>query len=128
MRPMASTLRRVTESLSLLAAAALASTAIASCHEDHDHGKTANATAVTGSADTHCGTKVVTVDSTVCKNEPDGGADGGAEPPDPPYGPTMFGVEGDDDDCKYHLKWSTGSGTTTASKSMSIRPMHETGG
>lgn len=35
-----------------------------------------------------------------------------AAPPDagPPmmmYGPTMVGSEGDDDDCKYHVKWSS---------------------
>jgi hypothetical protein len=33
------------------------------------------------------------------------GDDGGAEAC--PYGDTMFGTEGDDDDCKYHLKWSS---------------------
>jgi hypothetical protein len=38
-----------------------------------------------------------------------GGDDGGgdaAATSDNPYGDTMFGIEGDDDDCKYHLKWS----------------------
>jgi hypothetical protein len=25
-----------------------------------------------------------------------------------PYAATMFGFEGDDDDCKYHVKWSSG--------------------
>lgn len=44
---------------------------------------------------------------------PDGGlppdtgsddADGGADVSD--FGPTMNGSEGDDDDCKYHLKWT----------------------
>jgi hypothetical protein len=30
----------------------------------------------------------------------DGGADNGG------FGPTMFNAEADDDDCKYHVKWS----------------------
>ncbi|GAC1555822.1 MAG: hypothetical protein NVS3B10_16550 [Polyangiales bacterium] len=35
-----------------------------------------------------------------------GGADGGA-PGAPEYGPTLSGSEGDDDDCKYHMKWAS---------------------
>src|SRR6516162_8576810 len=32
-------------------------------------------------------------------------ADGGMM--GPLYGPTMVGTEGDDDDCKYHIKWTS---------------------
>ena len=32
--------------------------------------------------------------------EPDGGA------PTSDYGETLFNAEGDDDDCKYHVKWT----------------------
>jgi hypothetical protein len=37
----------------------------------------------------------------------DAGDDGGAAAGSCPYGPTMFGTVGDDDDCKYHLTWSS---------------------
>jgi hypothetical protein len=33
-----------------------------------------------------------------------GGNDAGA---DNPYGPTEYNAEGDDDDCKYHVKWAS---------------------
>ena len=67
---------------------------------------------VVGAADTHCA------------GGPDGGLmtqttsipscfvnDGGTPDPDastgPQYGDTMFGTVGNDDDCKYHLVWSS---------------------
>ncbi len=64
---------------------------------------------VSGAADTHCsgdaGPIVVTVDPAACT------ADAGAADPDAgatgDYGDTMFNQEGDDDDCKYHVKWSS---------------------
>jgi hypothetical protein len=37
--------------------------------------------------------------------EADGGDAGAADTPD--YGPTQPGSEGDDDDCKYHVKWQS---------------------
>ena len=73
------------------------------------------AAAVAGS-DNHCAGKLVTVDSSVChvvasEDAGDaqgdaGNADGGAADT-PDYGPTMTGTEGDDDDCKYHVKWQS---------------------
>jgi YtkA-like len=33
-------------------------------------------------------------------------ASGGADNPDSEYGPTNYGLEADDDDCKYHVTWS----------------------
>ncbi len=36
-----------------------------------------------------------------------GSAAGGGGGPVSDYGPTMFGSEGDDDDCKYHLTWTS---------------------
>jgi hypothetical protein len=96
------------------------------CHSD-DHGvaaKTASAAAVVGAQDSHCGANVVTVDPAVCKQaaaEADAGADAGSGTSD--YGPTMSNGEGDDDDCKYHLKWATG-GTTTTTKTLSLHPLH----
>jgi hypothetical protein len=59
---------------------------------------------VTGAADTHCradGGAVIKQETAAagCTFKPDGGGDAMAE-----YGATLFGSEGDDDDCKYHLK------------------------
>ncbi len=63
---------------------------------------------VSGAQDSHCGTKVQETSSAGC--HPDagppmdaGGGDGGM---DEPFGDTLFNSEGDDDDCKYHVKWS----------------------
>lgn len=79
--------------------------------------KTATAVAVAGAADAHC-KDVVTVDAAACKATPvesDAGADhdhdAGAVAE---YGATMNGAEGDDDDCKYHLKWSAAPGEAGA--------------
>ena len=76
--------------------------------------------AVQGTADTHCtGKPTVTVDPMACTAMPmDGGAD--AAPVDggdvgDNYPPTMFNAEGDDDDCKYHVKW-TSSGVAQGSE------------
>ena len=69
-----------------------------------------SAAAVAG-ADDHCAGKTVTVDQAVChvvaatdaaQAEGDAGAAG-----TPDYGPTQPGSEGDDDDCKYHVKWQS---------------------
>jgi hypothetical protein len=66
---------------------------------------------VSGAADTHCtgdaGPITQAVNAASCT--PDAGGidagpdDGGA----PMYGDTMFNAEGDDDDCKYHVKWTS---------------------
>ena len=76
------------------------------------------AAAVAGT-DNHCAGKLVTVDPSVCHvvaaedaggSTGDGGdagnSDGGATDT-PDYGPTLSGSEGDDDDCKYHVKWQS---------------------
>jgi hypothetical protein len=70
---------------------------------------------VTGTKDSHCGTKVQATSQAAC--HPDAGAaddagsaadasadDGGGGTAE--YGSTMDNDEGDDDDCKYHVKWS----------------------
>lgn len=78
------------------------------------------AAAVAGAADTHCaGKPVVVASQAACHVEADAGhagedaghthdtdageADAGA--PADEYPATLFGSEGDDDDCKYHVKW-----------------------
>lgn len=59
---------------------------------------------VAGAMDTHCnidgGVRSQAVDPATCKYKPDGGAAAGE------YGDTLFGGEGNDDDCKYHVMWS----------------------
>jgi hypothetical protein len=80
------------------------------------------AAAVAGAADGHCGTKTITVSEAACKetgSEGDhdhdhdhgggdadaGDAEGGGDMSE--YGATLHNSEGDDDECKYHLKWTT---------------------
>ena len=69
--------------------------------------------ATQGPADTHCqGQQPQPVSAGSCfvdaaaddAGGDDAGDDGGGDTCD--YGDTMFGQEGDDDDCKYHVKWS----------------------
>jgi hypothetical protein len=70
---------------------------------------------VSGAADTHCaavdgGAPIVQpVSASSCFVDAaaptDAAADDGGTP-DNPYGPTLIGAEGDDDDCKYHVKWT----------------------
>jgi hypothetical protein len=55
--------------------------------------------AVVGAADAHCGTMVQSVGACV----QDATA---ADTAIPDYGETMFGTEGDDDDCKYHVTYT----------------------
>ncbi len=70
---------------------------------------------VAGPADMHCnGVTPQPTDQAVCDvtTLPDagagtggGGGAGGGSGSD--YGATMYGTEGDDDDCKYHVTWSS---------------------
>lgn len=61
-----------------------------------------------GPADTHCaaggpdgGAIAQTVSTASCCANGDAGSAGC------PYGATMYGMEGDDDDCKYHVIWTS---------------------
>jgi hypothetical protein len=68
-------------------------------------------TATSGPADTHCGGNAQPVSQASCfgGGDVDGGdvPDAGTTAVDCDYGDTMFGMEGDDDDCKYHLVWAS---------------------
>jgi hypothetical protein len=66
--------------------------------------------ATPGAKDSHCGSNVVVASQADCHpadasvSEPpsdDAGA-GGSD-----FGDTMYGTEGDDDDCKYHVTWTS---------------------
>jgi hypothetical protein len=63
--------------------------------------------AMTGPIDNHCmldaGGTATTVDPSAC-TPPDANVDGGSGCP---YGATNFNLEANDDDCKYHVKWSS---------------------
>jgi len=65
--------------------------------------------AVSGPVDSHCGSTVLTVDPKICSSagisatHDDAGA-GALE-----YGVTLFNPEGDDDDCKYRVSWTSTS-------------------
>lgn len=69
--------------------------------------------AVIGAADTHCAAKAfqATVQASCHPPAVDAGTmDAGPEDAGPPkseYGETLFNTEGDDDDCKYHVSWSS---------------------
>lgn len=74
--------------------------------------------AVNGPPDTHCtddgGMIVQTTDPASCRpdgataHQHDAGASdgGGHDSGGPDYGPTLYGQQGDEDDCKYHLTWT----------------------
>jgi hypothetical protein len=74
-------------------------------------GGTSTAAAVAGAADTHCaGMPVVVVDPAVClvpAAEDAGTADAGVAAPMAESAATLYTSEGDDDDCKYHVKWQS---------------------
>ena len=64
--------------------------------------------ATSGPADTHCqGMPAQTVSQASCHTATDAGADAGAPDDECPYGATMFGHQGDDDDCKYRVSWTS---------------------
>jgi hypothetical protein len=101
--------------------------AAAACHHDDAVTKTATAAIVVGPADTHCGAKVVTVDPAACKATPAADAGAGGADAGSGYPATMSNGEGDDDDCKYHIKWAAAGAATTTTKTLSLRPLHDEG-
>jgi hypothetical protein len=63
--------------------------------------------ATAGPEDTHCakpdgGVMVQSTNQAACCVPGDAGGPGAC-----PYDPTMYGHEGDDDDCKYHVAWTS---------------------
>jgi hypothetical protein len=72
---------------------------------------------VTGAQDSHCGSTVQATSAASCHADAgappdDAGADDAGDAGDAgavcnPYCATMFDAEGDDDDCKYHVKWTS---------------------
>src|SRR4051812_2981695 len=67
---------------------------------------------VAGPVDAHCkladgGMKTQETAESACHPAPVDAGPADAGEPDNEYGPTVFNAESDDDDCKYHLRWSS---------------------
>jgi hypothetical protein len=95
----------------VLTASALA---LASCGNDMPSGPQGGP--VNGAADTHCiaadgGVIAQQTSQTACQERPADAAPADANPvdaaPQSDYGPTLFNQSGDDDDCKYHVEWTS---------------------
>ena len=100
--------------LALLLAIPCAALAPIGCSSDNN-GSGPTGGPVMGALDTHCkggdgGVMATVVGECLTGSEPTDAAaaepapDGGAPTSD--YGETLFNAEGDDDDCKYHVKWT----------------------
>ncbi len=80
---------------------------------------------VSGAADVHCresdgGVRVQHVNASSCLAT---GADAGID-----YGPTMYNAEADDDDCKYHVKFTTTAVRQRTNVNFTVTPtVKETG-
>jgi hypothetical protein len=75
---------------------------------------------VSGPADSHCGSAVLAVDPNICASASDTPpTDAGADTTE--YGDTMFNAEGDDDDCKYHVSWSSTAICENANVTFSLK-------
>jgi hypothetical protein len=101
--------------------AALVASLVAACSSSTPQGPAGNAdagagatcanpgAATPGAADTHCqGKPAQPVDTASC--HPDAAAsgdDGGAAEEGCPYGDTLYGQSGTDDDCKYKVAWTS---------------------
>ena len=93
-------------------------------------GTQSTAAAVAGAADTHCeGKPIVVVDPAAChadagaghsdEDAGDAGEDAGMKHDEPTdgaddYGPAQYGSEGEDDECKYHVTWTSSPVTANA--------------
>jgi hypothetical protein len=96
--------------LVLLLAIPIAALTAIGCGSDNNSGPGGP---VSGALDTHCkdadgGVVATVVGECMMGSEP---ADAGAPEPDAgaptsDYGDTLFNAEADDDDCKYHVKWT----------------------
>lgn len=122
-------------SLGLCAALVLAtSLLVLACStktSDTPAGAQSTAAAVAGAADTHCaGKPIVVASQAACHpaeadaghaHEADAGdGDAGGVVPKNEYGATLAGSEGEDDECKYHVKWTSTAVTRDADVTFAI--------
>jgi hypothetical protein len=93
-------------------------------------GQQSTAAAVTGAQDNHCVMQgTVAVDPAQCTADAggdDGGDDGGGG--NGGFGDTMYNAEGDDDDCKYHVKWTSSPVTENADVNFVVTATNKIGG
>jgi len=89
-------------------------------------GSTATGGPVSGAADAHC-TATVTVDPNMCMPMGGAGGTGGTGGTGGAGGhvheemhDTLYNAEGDDDDCKYHVKWSVSDVTQNKDVTFSL--------
>jgi len=98
-----------------------------------------NSGVVAGATDSHCGSKTVTVDANACHGgggDTDAGmdmgdagdSDGGMDMGGDDFGATMYNAEGDDDDCKYHVKWSADDVKENANVTFTVTVTAKSGG
>jgi len=100
---------------------------VVACSDDNKPACAAPGSAVSGAADTHCGTNAVTVDPAAC-SVPDAGATDGGTTGGSDFGETMFNAEGDDDDCKYHIKWTATAICENSNVTFAITVTHKVDG
>jgi hypothetical protein len=128
---MSTTMHRSSLSLGFLGAVVLGASAfVMACSSSKtETPATSTAAAVSGAADTHCAGKPVVVASQAkCHVDAGatgtdsgaGAADGGAPKSD--FGDTLFNSEGDDDDCKYHVKWQSTAVAQNSDVTFSVVP------
>jgi hypothetical protein len=95
----------------LLLAAVIAGSSCSSAKSPASASCSQSGGAVAGSTDAHCGSIVRPVVASICDMDMDAtmnmSEDAGTDSAE--YGDTMYNNEGDDDDCKYHLTWSSTS-------------------
>jgi len=76
---------------------------------------------VDGPADAHCGTTVQATDHAVCMAT-------GTPPAEEEEHAALFGSEGDDADCKYHVKWSATDVTQGSDVTFTVTATNKTDG
>jgi hypothetical protein len=92
--------------LTVLLAISFAALLHAGCSSDNNNGPTGGP--VMGAVDTHCAGGATIIGLCMTGNDPTDAAapDPDAGAPTSDYGETLHNDEGDDDDCKYHVKWT----------------------
>jgi len=89
-------------------------------------GPQSTAAAVAGAADGRCVGRLVVVDPAACQPAADGGKPDGegththSDGDGDEYGATLFGSEGDDDHCKYRVKWTASPVSVGADVTLAI--------
>ena len=76
---------------------------------------------VSGVPDGHCGNTALTVDPAICASAHNAVTTDDAGTGTTEYGDTLFNAEGDDDDCKYHVTWTSSAICENADVAFSMR-------